>query len=47
MSNGRCINCGHPDAEPYELLVRSTSHDRVPLCETCHEAIEREMAEEG
>ncbi len=47
MSNGSCINCGHSDAEPCELLVRHTSHERVLLCETCHEAIEREIAEEG
>jgi hypothetical protein len=47
MGDGRCINCGDPDAEPYDLLVRSTSHEEVLLCGTCHEAIQREMAEEG
>jgi hypothetical protein len=46
MSDGRCINCGGADAEPYDLLVRSTNHESVLLCETCHEAIRREMAEE-
>jgi predicted CXXCH cytochrome family protein len=44
---GGCINCGDPDASPYDLLVRSTSHEAVLLCETCHEAIQREMAEEA
>ena len=47
MADGRCINCGSPDATPYDLLVRSTSHEEVLLCETCHGAIRREMAEEG
>ena len=47
MTDGRCINCGDPDAEPYDLLVRSTNHEAVPLCDTCHEAIRREMAEEA
>jgi hypothetical protein len=46
MGEGRCINCGGAGAEPYDLLVRSTNHESVLLCETCHEAIEREMAEE-
>lgn len=47
MAEGRCINCGGPGAESYDLLVRSTSHEEVLLCETCHEAIRREMAEGG
>ncbi|MFC6939307.1 hypothetical protein ACFQE8_04935 [Salinirubellus sp. GCM10025818] len=47
MGDGGCINCGEPDAEPYDLLVRSNNHEAVLLCETCHEAIQREMAEEG
>ena len=46
MGDGRCINCGGADAEPYDLLVRSTNHESVLLCERCHEAIQREMAEE-
>lgn len=43
MGEKRCINCGGPDAELYELLVRSNNHKEVPLCDECHEAIEREI----
>ena len=46
MTEERCVNCGSPGAEPHDLLVRSTSHEEVLLCETCHEAIRREMVEE-
>lgn len=44
MTEYRCINCGDPDAEPYDLLVRNTSHDGVPLCEACHESIRQELS---
>jgi hypothetical protein len=44
MSEDACVNCGNPDTEAYELMVRNTSHDSVPLCEVCHEAIQRELA---
>lgn len=47
MGDRGCINCGDPEAEPYDLLVRSTNHESVLLCVTCHEAIRREMAEEA
>ncbi len=40
-----CINCGDPDTEQYELMVRNTNHDKVPLCEACHEAISDELAD--
>ena len=45
MTEHQCINCGAPEAEPYELLVRNRSHDSVPLCDECHVAIERELDE--
>jgi NAD-dependent SIR2 family protein deacetylase len=40
-----CVNCGDPDAEQYDLMVRNTSHDEVPLCEECHKAISEELAD--
>lgn len=45
MPENRCINCGDPNAHPYELMIRSTRHEEVFLCETCHEAIQEEMAD--
>lgn len=45
MTTNRCINCNAPDADPYDLMVRSNTHDDVYLCATCYEAIQREMAE--
>lgn len=45
MPESRCINCNDPDAQQYDLLIRSKSHTGVYLCEECHEAIQREMAE--
>ena len=45
MTDERCTNCGEPAADTYELLIRSRNHDRVPLCDPCHEAIEAEIAE--
>lgn len=45
MTTESCINCGDPATNTYELLVRSTNHREVPLCEECHEAIQREIAE--
>lgn len=47
MGDRGCINCGDVDAEPYDLLVRSNNHEAVLLCDTCHEAIQREMAGEA
>ena len=40
-----CVNCGAPDTARYDLMVRDTTHDKVPLCEECHEAISDELAE--
>ena len=40
-----CVNCGAPDTARYELMVRNTTHEGVPLCEECHEAISDELAE--
>lgn len=47
MEEHRCLNCGTPAADTYELLVRNTEHDEVPLCESCHDAIEAELAGDG
>jgi len=44
--NSECINCGDPDTEEHELMVRNQNHDRVPLCEGCHEAISGELSGE-
>ena len=41
-----CVNCGAPDARQYDLTVRNTSHDEVPLCEQCHAAITEELTAE-
>ena len=38
-----CVNCGAPDTERYELMVRNTTHEGVPLCGECHEAISDEL----
>lgn len=46
MAEDSCINCGASDTERYELLVRNTNHDEVPLCADCHEAIQQELAAE-
>ena len=40
-----CVNCGAPDTARYELMVRNTTHEGVPLCEECHEAISDELDE--
>ena len=40
-----CVNCGAPDARRYDLTVRNTDHDEVPLCEQCHAAIAEELAQ--
>ena len=45
MADEHCLNCGAPDAEEYDLMVRSNSHEGVYLCGECHEAIEEEMAD--
>lgn len=47
MDERRCLNCGDPEADTYELLVRNNSHDEVPLCGECHDAIERELSTNG
>lgn len=47
MDECRCLNCGVPGADTYELLVRNNSHDEVPLCEECHDAIDEELSETG
>lgn len=41
-----CINCGDSDTARYDLMVRNTNHDKVPLCEECHEAISEELEAE-
>lgn len=43
MTDDRCTNCGTTADGTYELLIRSRSHDEVPLCDACHEAIEDEL----
>lgn len=45
MTDCSCVNCGATAAATYELLLRSTNHTEVPLCEECHDAIQREIAE--
>ena len=40
-----CVNCGAVDTERYELMVRNTTHEGVPLCEECHDAISDELDE--
>lgn len=45
MAQHRCLNCNEPGAEPYDLMVRSKSHEDVYLCDECHEAILQEMAD--
>lgn len=45
MTEHRCLNCNEPGAEPYDLMVRSKSHEDVYLCDECHEAIQQEMAD--
>jgi predicted CXXCH cytochrome family protein len=40
-----CINCGDPDTDRFDLVVRNTSHDEVALCAACHEAISDELAD--
>lgn len=47
MVEHRCINCNAPDAKPYDMLIRSNSHEDVYLCDTCHEAIQEEKAREA
>jgi hypothetical protein len=44
MGEESCINCGADDVDTYELLVRNTNHDEVPLCDGCYEAIQQELA---
>ena len=41
-----CVNCGDPDTERYDLIVRNTNHDQVPLCEDCHDAITDELSDD-
>lgn len=45
MTEHHCINCNAPDADPYDLFLRSTTHEDVYLCEACHDAIQQEMAD--
>lgn len=47
MDGYRCINCGDPAADTYELMVRNNNHDEVPLCDECHDAIDRELSASG
>lgn len=44
MPDHRCLNCNAPDAESYDLLIRSNSHEGVFLCDDCYEAIQAERA---
>ena len=41
-----CVNCGDPDTERYDLMVRNTNHDQVPLCEECYDAISDELVDD-
>lgn len=43
MGEHRCKNCGDAADDTYELLIRSRSHDEVPLCEACYGAIREEL----
>ncbi len=45
MSEQSCLNCNKPASGTYDLLVRGNDHSEVPLCDECHEAIQREIAE--
>jgi predicted CXXCH cytochrome family protein len=45
MSESNCLNCGDPETETYDLLVRGNHHDGVALCAACHDAIQREMTD--
>jgi NAD-dependent SIR2 family protein deacetylase len=45
MSSDRCVNCMEEAEERYELLLRSTRHESVPLCPECRAAIEAETGE--
>ncbi len=39
-----CINCGHPEADAYDLQLRSDRSTTANLCEECHTALERELS---
>lgn len=41
-----CMNCGDPDARPYDLLVRSSRHEGTFLCDVCHTALEEHTADD-
>ena len=41
-----CVNCGDPNTERYDLIVRNTNHDQVPLCADCHDAITDELSDD-
>jgi hypothetical protein len=45
MSGDKCVNCREAAEERYELLLRSTKHESVPLCSACRTAIEAETGE--
>jgi hypothetical protein len=45
MTRDRCVNCRGEANERYDLLLRSTEHESVPICEDCCEAIEAETGE--
>ena len=45
MTEHRCLNCKAPDAKAYDLMIRSSSHEDVYLCEECHAAIVDEIEE--
>lgn len=47
MTEHRCQNCNAPDAEPYDLLLRSNAHSDVYLCDECHTAIQDEIDDAG
>lgn len=43
MVEERCINCGDPNAEPYDLRVRNNDHRGVSLCAECYGSIQSEL----
>lgn len=34
-----CINCGDPEVDYYDVMVRGDQQDDIPICDDCHEAL--------
>jgi hypothetical protein len=43
IDNGNCTNCGGEDTDTYYIKIRGETHDEVPLCEECHNAISNDI----